>query len=184
MIAPRRWIFVCVGLLSINALVMVVLVTASSRSAPAVVPRYYERAVAWDQTMAEARLADELGWTLALSLSAHGATAKLVDRDGQPIAGAALTVRGFHRAQPARRVELSLITNAAGEAAGSAASLPAGWYELDVELAHGQVRYSVHRAVEQRDAPDVRASDLSSSLPAPAPLVRGADNTALVARQP
>lgn len=163
MSAPRRWLCVCVGLLVTNALVMAVLVTASSRSAPAVVPRYYERAVAWDQTMEEARLAAELGWTLELSLGDHGAAARLVDRDGQPVSGARLTIGGFHRARPAQRLALVLVTDAAGEARAPALSgdRTAGWYELDVEIAHGAVRYSLHRAVELRD---VRVSDRSDAI--------------------
>jgi nitrogen fixation protein FixH len=150
--SSRRWIFVCVGLLVTNALVMAVLVTASSRSAPAVVPQYYERAVAWDQTMAEARLAAELGWSLELSLDGDRAKMRLSDRAGQPVAGAALTIGGFHRAQPALRIELSRVTDSSGEATASlAAPRTAGWYELDIGLERGAVRYSLHRAVELRD---------------------------------
>ncbi len=162
MSAPRRWIYVCVGLLVTNALVMAVLVTASSKSAPAVVPRYYERAVAWDQTMAEAKLAAELGWTLELSLDDQGAAVKLVDRDGRPVSGAEISVRGFHRARPAQRLALALVTDAAGEARAPASSgeRTAGWYELDVEIERGAVRYSLHRAVELRD---VQVSDLADS---------------------
>lgn len=165
MSAPRRWIYVCVGLLVTNALVMAVLVTASSKSAPAVVPQYYERAVAWDQTMAEAKLAAELGWTLALELEDAGIAVKLVDRDRQPVSGARLTIGGFHRARPAQRLALVLVTDAAGEARAPALSgtRTSGWYELDVEIVRDPVRYSLHRAVEltRVRGPDVSALDLT-----------------------
>lgn len=166
MSAPRRWIYVCVGLLVTNALVMAVLVTASAKSAPAVVPQYYERAVAWDQTMAEAKLAAELGWTLELSLDGEGIAVKLVDHDGQRLAGAELAIRGFHRARPAERLALVLVTDEAGEARAPATSeaRTAGWYELDVEITRGAVRYSLHRAVELRD---VRTSDRTDSSGSP-----------------
>jgi hypothetical protein len=150
----RRWIYVCAGLLGINALVMVVLVTASAWSAPAVVPRYYEQAVGWDKEQAAVRAADELGWTVSCELSAAGARLRMRDGAGQPVAGARITLTGFHRGYPARRAELEVVTDAAGEALGvprdgAAPWQPTtGWYELELRVHRGDLGYAVRRAVE------------------------------------
>lgn len=143
---PRRWIFVCIGLLVGNAAVMSVLIVASTRSAPTVVPHYYERAVDWDRTVEEARAAERLGWKLELSLRQGGVTVEVRDASGQPLEGAAVSVRGFPRAFPKRQVALELVTGADGRATSAGEPLVPGWYELDLELQRGPVRIALHRA--------------------------------------
>lgn len=155
----RRWIYVCAGLLGVNALVMVVLVAASAWSAPAVVPSYYEHAVGWDQEQAAARAADELGWTVSCELSAAGARLRMRDAAGQPVVGARIKLTGFHRGHPTHRAALELVTDAAGEASGvpldGAAPWRAtpGWYQIELSIHHGALGYAVRRALEL-PAPD------------------------------
>lgn len=150
----RRWIYVCAGLLLANVGVMVVLVLASSWSAPAVVPTYYERAVTWDAAAARARVAEQLGWTVELELQRGGARMRMRDGAGQPIVGAALALSGFHRGHPEQRAELRLVTDAAGEArgvprsGGAAWRATPGWYEVELQIERGAIAYSLHRAVE------------------------------------
>ena len=158
----RRWIFVCVGLLLGNVGVMAILVTASSWSAPTVVPHYYERAVDWDRTMAEARAVQQLGWRLELTLTAEGAALAVHDAEGAPVTGVHVRARGFHRSEPARAIELELTSGADGAAramphagGGNWRATP-GWYELDLEVKRGDVHYGQHRAVELRAAPLAR----------------------------
>ncbi len=148
----RRWIYVCAGLLLLNALVMGVLATASSWSAPAVVPEYYERAVTWDQAVARAAAAERLGWTVELALTRDGARLRMRDGDGRPVAGARIALRGFHRGHPSHRAELVVTTDAAGDAAGVPRDgagpwrATAGWYELELQIDRGALGYTVHRA--------------------------------------
>ena len=149
----RRWIYITVGLLAINVLVMGVLVMASAWSPPSVVPKYYERAVAWDQSMAEARLAEELGWKIALSLSRDGVLVSAIDPAGQPVGNAHVKVTGFHRGYPAQRADLELMTDATGVARGTPSPSAAwrgtpGWYELDIAVHRGDISYSMHRELE------------------------------------
>lgn len=149
----RRWIYVTVGLLAANVLVMAVLVVASTRHPAAVIPRYYERAVAWDERVAEQQLADELGWSVKVELAREGLLVTALDKAGRPLVGAHLQVSAFHRSAPERRVELSLTTDAEGRAR----QVPAQWratpgmYEVDVVVHRGAVSYSLHREVELRD---------------------------------
>lgn len=149
MTLPRRWIYVCIGLLTVNAGVMAILIVASARSAPTVVPHYYERAVAWDRAMAEERAIERLGWKVELALLEAGATVTLHTAEGLPLEGAIVSLSGFPRAHPERHLQLEQVTGGDGRAQLAAAQpLLAGWYELDLAVARGPVRISLHRAVE------------------------------------
>ncbi len=167
----RRWIYASAGLLAINVLAMAVLVTASSHSAPLVVPQYYERAVAWDQAMADARRAAALGWRLELALGDGGALELSVrTADGQPVAGVHVVGGGVHRGSPRHRLAFDLTTDADGRAQIAAAQaarqegaarpatkvLP-GWYQLELTVERGAVRYSERRAARLRDPAGVAA---------------------------
>jgi nitrogen fixation protein FixH len=162
MTASRRWIFLCVGLLVGNVGVMAILVTASSWSAPTVVPHYYERAVDWDRTMAEERAVQQLGWRLELTLTTEGAALAVHDATGAPVAGATVRARGFHRSEPTRAIELELTSGADGTAhavprtGGASWRATPGWYELDLEVKRGDVQYGQHRTALLRAAPLVR----------------------------
>lgn len=149
----RRWIYVTVGLLAANVLVMAVLVVASTRHPAAVIPSYYERAVAWDERVAEQKVADELGWAIEVKLARDGIAVSARDGAGRPLAGAHVTGSAFHRSAPERRTELSLETDADGWARTTPAQwrATAGMYEVELLIKRGAVSYSLHREVELRD---------------------------------
>jgi nitrogen fixation protein FixH len=157
MTLPRRWMFVPIGLLSLNALVMVVLVTASSWHPPEVVPQYYERAVAWDQAVAAAQAAEDLGWKIDVALDHGGASVRAHDGAGRPVARAHVTLTGFHRGYPDRRAQLDLTTDAVGDARGvprdgvNAWRATPGWYEVEIAIKRGAISYSVHRSLRLDD---------------------------------
>jgi nitrogen fixation protein FixH len=151
---PRRWMFVPIGLLAVNALVMVVLVTASSWHPPEVVPQYYERAVAWDQSVAAAQAAQDLGWKIDVELDGRGARIRAHDGAGRPVAQAHVTLTGFHRRYPDRRAQLEVTTDEVGDAQGVPSDgvnrwrATPGWYELDIAIKRGAISYSVHRSLQ------------------------------------
>lgn len=149
----RRWIYVTVGLLAANVLVMAILVVATTRHPAAVIPRYYERAVTWDEQVAEQQLAEELGWRVDVKLERAGLSVAAHDGAGRPLAGAQLEVSAFHRSAPEHRTELSLTTDAEGRARRTPAHWRAtpGMYEVDLVVKRGAVSYSLHREVELRD---------------------------------
>ena len=82
---------------------LVVVYVATSDPSYAVEDDYYQKAVAWDEKRAQDRLNQDLGWLLdfnvtppekpgdqpALELTLH-------DADGDPLAGATVTVEAFH----------------------------------------------------------------------------------------
>lgn len=149
----RRWIYFTVGLLAANVLVMAVLVVASTRHPAAVIPSYYERAVAWDERVAEQKVADELGWMVDVTLARDGLAVAAIDGAGQPLSGAQVTVSAFHRSTPELRAELRLTTDAQGRARQTPAQWRAtpGMYEVELVIKRGAVSYSLHREVELRD---------------------------------
>ena len=76
----------------------------------AIEPDYYERALAWDEDAARRRASESLGWSadtsLATSADALGNrvfTVTLIDRDGQPIDDARVSMTAFHKASSAER---------------------------------------------------------------------------------
>ncbi len=57
---------------------------------------YYRKAVAWDSTMAQSAENRELGWQVGATLDTTGAlSVELLDRAGNPMPDAAVSVEGF-----------------------------------------------------------------------------------------
>lgn len=119
------------------------LVVATSDASFSVERDYYQKALAWDETMAqEARNAD-LGWSLAASLDApagrEGArlSVRVTDRDGAAVAGAAVLVEALHNARASEVLTAPLVPAAPG---GYTATLPLrrpGIWELRFRITRG-----------------------------------------------
>ena len=62
MSAGTRWILIVIGLLLGNAVAVVVLIGSAGGTRGRVLPDYYDRAAAWDDTMAETARSNALGW--------------------------------------------------------------------------------------------------------------------------
>jgi nitrogen fixation protein FixH len=124
-------------------------VAAIARSDPAfaVEPDYYQKAVAWDSTMAQERANAALGWHAGATLEPVGErgnsrlTLTLMDRDGRPIGDAAVTVEAMHNARSAQRFQLALTPGDRGYTGALAASR-AGEWELRVTAVRGAERFT------------------------------------------
>lgn len=122
----------------------------------AIEENYYQRAVHWDDEMAQQRRNTALGWHLLPSLSgidrdSGGAELRVALRDAAvaPLAGAAITVRAVHLARASQPIDATLLADAAG---GYSAVLPirrAGLWELRFEVRRGSERFT---AIERLDA--------------------------------
>ncbi|HET9951473.1 MAG TPA: FixH family protein [Candidatus Eisenbacteria bacterium] len=117
-----------------------ILVLANDSDKAVVEPNYYEKAVAWDSTMAQGRRNESLGWSIGATLapSAVGARlhANLADREGAPLPGALIRVEAIHNADAARRIE------------GTLRDAGGGAYEADLPLRHAglwELRFTVER---------------------------------------
>ena len=101
-----RWPWIIVGLLGGHVLLMVAAVTIATHDRSfAVVPNYYQRAVNWDQTQAEKRASEKLGWHVRVEASSRvdpigrrAVSFVLADADGKALDHAVLDVEYFHHA--------------------------------------------------------------------------------------
>jgi hypothetical protein len=107
----------------------------------AIEPDYYQKAVAWDSTMAQARANRSLAWIVTPSLAAFtphdGADLRvtLTDSTGAAISDATVTVSAFYNAR-------------AGEVSGATLAARAGGYETRLPVHHGglwELRFDVRR---------------------------------------
>lgn len=138
-----QWPWIVVGLLTANALaVLLLIVAASGDPSHAVEPDYYAKGLAWDAEQAKARAAERLGWRLALAVvpARHAGhrrvEIRLVDRAGRPLDGARLRLEAR---QLARASEVLRSALTAGDGASYVATLPLrrrGLWELRVVVDH------------------------------------------------
>ncbi len=139
---PRRvwiWPAFVVGLLLIQVTISAVtLSVALSDRNFEVEPDYYSKALHWD----ELRAADvsRAGWTAELSLGAKNDSGRalrlrLRDREGQPVANAAVNVLFFHHAHATERCLATLHPMGAGEYAGELALDRPGVWEFRCSIA-------------------------------------------------
>jgi nitrogen fixation protein FixH len=99
-----RWPLFIVGLLVAQVLLgMFFLYRATSDPSFAVEEDYYQKAIAWDDKLAQDRVNAELGWRVETSLQSVPRTGdsaelavKVFDRGGAPVAGATVSVETFH----------------------------------------------------------------------------------------
>ena len=100
-----RWPAIVIGLLVAHfILMMVTVLIATGDRSFTVLPKYYERALAWDQTQAKKRASDQLGWKLGIETSTkidplgkRKTTMTLNDAEGKPVAGAIADISYYHR---------------------------------------------------------------------------------------
>jgi nitrogen fixation protein FixH len=139
----RHWPWIIVALLCGNAGAVALLIGYSSAGeSHHVVPDYYQKAVAWDQTMAQERANLELGWSV--ELAAGGAPGEAVeltltvrDRAGTPVEGAAIEIGGFHRAHAALVLRAPAIDRGGGRYIARLPIGRAGLWQLELTATRG-----------------------------------------------
>ncbi len=114
--ARRRWLgFIGAFFVLQGALWAVVLTLVHDDPSHAVVPDYHERAVHWDEARAKKARSRALGWTVAAApASGGGLDVRLLDRGGQPVAGARVRGVVFHGARAGRPQTLDMTEVAPG----------------------------------------------------------------------
>ena len=101
---PWFWPGFIVGLLSLGVLANVgLMVLANTDPSFSVEPDYYQKALDWDQTMAQERQNLRLGWgaTLTTAPADEGMSvvARVTDKEGAPVAPDAVSVEASHNAR-------------------------------------------------------------------------------------
>ncbi len=120
----RFWPLAIVGLLAANAAIVAVTVKfAVQGQNGSIEDDYYQKAVHWDEHVAQQARNAALGWhaqiTIAPPEGAHAkarAIVRLTDKSGQPIRGAAVKARFFHFAHADEAVTGLLSESAEGYA--------------------------------------------------------------------
>jgi nitrogen fixation protein FixH len=140
---PRRhlkWPLIVVGLLTGHFSIMVVaVVIATHDKSFAVLPDYYQKAVHWDDSQAELRASERLGWKCAFTpspevdpLGRRAVTLTLIDAVGKPVTDADVQVTYFHHARPAELFNVSLRTDDAGRAIQTITMRNQGFWQVNV----------------------------------------------------
>ncbi len=149
MSARTRWVGIIVGLLVGNAIAVVVLIGMSRGEAERrVLPDYYQRAAAWDDTMARAATSDALGWRLDVAARGRELTLVVTDRQGAAVAGAGATLIAVPRGRVDATVRAAAIEVEPGRYRAVVPGVRHGLHDLSVELRQGERQFVAERVVE------------------------------------
>lgn len=125
-----------------------VMVVAKQDKAFAIEPEYYEKALRWDDTMAQERRNIALGWqaSAALVLARPGRSGRLDivlhDRASRPVDGAVVTVEAMHNARASQRYHAALTEGAPGTYQAAIDAHRPGEWEVRVTAERGGDRFT------------------------------------------
>ena len=141
---------------------------AGSDPSFAIEPDYYQKALHWDDEMAQQRANEALGWRLEPALAPidrAGArlTVRLTDRAGAPLSGATVTVQALAVARASRSVHATLAPGAGDYGAVLPLHTDGEW-ELRFEARRGAERFTAVRRLLA--APSVSGDARSAAPPA------------------
>ncbi len=113
------WPAAVIGALVVTVAANVVLLMAANDSRHAAVePNYYQKAVAWDSTMAQESRNEALGWSADATMERVDdealVRARFTDRTAAPLVGARVAVEGIHNLDSERRIRGELRETAPG----------------------------------------------------------------------
>jgi len=169
----RIWPVIIITVLVLDVAVGFALVrVANSDPHAAIEANYYQKAVTWDSTLAQARTNAALRWTLAPSLGLIGPdhqamlTFRLRDAAGAALAGAAVMVEARHVAH-AEEVVASVLTATPDSSYAGPLLMPRpGLWELRVVVTRGSDRYTTQLRFDASTSDTAR---LISERPGDAP---------------
>lgn len=152
---------------------------AASDPSVAVEPDYYNKAVHWDDELAQRRLNRELGWRSAITLSAGNGmggagelSVRLTDSTGAPLEGATVSAQAFPVARANQVAALELVASAGDADDGSqgiyAAPLAVtrrGRWEVRLAVTHDGDRFTSTQQVELPFDDDRSTGSAGAELP-------------------
>ena len=146
------WILLVIGLLAGNGVAMAVLIAESGDPSDRVLPDYYRRAVAYDDTIAALRASDELGWQVGSRLVAAAPgrarlAVTIADGAGAPVAGGSVEAEVRHRSV-GTPVAFALVEQAPGRYEVELPVAAVGLFVVDVRARRGEDHYAGHATVE------------------------------------
>jgi nitrogen fixation protein FixH len=146
--AGLRWALVPVGLLASSTLGVVWMAAIATRDPNFALERdYYQKAIHWDQTQAQAASNQRLGYQFVLpprvtldKLGKGSLELKIFDRSGQPLAGARVTAEAFPNAYSDDISRLSFSERAPGIYTAPITAQHGGLWEFRISLDSGSER--------------------------------------------
>lgn len=155
--ARRRWLWPGIVFAMIGAqmlIVVVYVVIALGDRSFAIEPDYYQKALHWDDHVAQGRANQSLGWTIALEIAAQETaagqrrvTVVVKDRQGVAVEAARVELAAFHHARAEDR--LSAVLEPAGD----------GLYAVDLRLRRSglwEFRFVIRRGTDVFTGVEVR----------------------------
>ncbi len=147
--AAKLWPLAIVGVLAITVGANAWILYEANRdpNASALESDYYRKAVAYDSTLAQARLDSLLGWRLDATPGAYDPAGTpialtLADRDGRPIVGANVTLTAIHNLDAGRVVSASFVTGDDGRASARVPLHHTGLWELRFDARTSDERFT------------------------------------------
>jgi len=137
MTAGMKWLLAIVGLLVANLIAMVILISFSASGGSRVVPKYYDRAVHYDDVIEQSAKNVALGWRVEARFVDRVLVVDVRDRAGARLADATVEVSGAPRAGNARPFVYR-------------APVDAGIYDLTITIARGGERFIEQRVAEAK----------------------------------
>ena len=125
----------------------------------AIEPDYYQKAITWDSTLAQARQDSILGWRLTPKLELVTSTGKarlsatLADSTGTPISGAVVKVAALPVARANEVHDVALAAAGVGEYAAQLDSRREGQWELRFDVRAESTHFTKVARVDARPAP-------------------------------
>lgn len=122
---------------------LVMMKVANGDPSFAIEPNYYQKAVQFDSTMAEAKRSAALGWSATSTIVASGAanahtvTVHLLDAQLQPVQGATVTITALFNARANDVLSATLHESAPGLYEASLAARYPGQWEVRVDAVRG-----------------------------------------------
>ncbi len=120
----------------------------------AVEPDYYQKAVHWDDELAQRARNDSLGWRLTPALHDTGTDAAgtldvtLEDHGGTPLSGARIAVVAIHNTRASRPITLLLRDEGRGAYRAAFPGWRRGMWELRFDIHRGDAHFTADRRVD------------------------------------
>lgn len=140
---------VVLGLLGGHVTFIVLAITfATGNESFAVVPDYYQKAVAFDDRKAALAASEILGWSVELEAAkvvtegeARGVVVRLHDQSGAVVRGATVNVNSYHLSRADEPIAFTLVEALPGQYVGQAPLDREGFWRFELDATVGETRF-------------------------------------------
>jgi nitrogen fixation protein FixH len=143
------WTAGIIGFFVLQAILWTVAITLTYRDpSHAVLEGYDQRALHWDEYQEQLRESKDLNWSCELETNASSErvghqkmTLRIKDRDHQPVTGAVVMVKVFHRARAGEQQLLAFSEVVPGEYCAEATVQASNGWQFEINAVQGERRF-------------------------------------------